>query len=196
MTRSPNDRISIPRTLFSFSAMPYFRSTCTSNVRMQTKYKSVWCSYQNSDFFIFWGFFDLSVTIFMLYNGISYSNPHTQLQRNPSIFAESRANATVHRFRFQTASWRKFRISDCSHTSSIHVWHVVILSNMLTVYEYNRTHSVVIMVIKRQICHFFPMKNEPKKCLLVAILDFRFQPIFFHTAFPYTYQYTKLIWKQ
>ena len=110
---------------------------------------------QKPPFLHSWWIYDLQVTLF------SFFIMHTKFQKNPSIFAESRANTNGHHFHAQTASWSPFWISNFSQTSSI--WHVVILSNMLTQYENNRTCSVVTMV-NRQMC-YFTVKNEPKKAI-------------------------------
>ena len=54
-----------------------------------------------------------------------------------------------------------FWISYFSQTSFI--WHVVTFSTMLTQYGNNRSHSVVTMVLKRQMCHFYIDKWAVKK---------------------------------
>ncbi len=113
------------------------------------------------------------------------SFPHkTYTQKmNLSMFAESRANTNVHHFHVQTAHWWPFWISDFSQTSSI--WHVFILSIMLPQYENNRSYSVVIMIIRRQMCNFY-IEKWAENNLLVAILNFRFQPKFIHMACSHT----------
>ena len=111
-------------------------------------------------FFWFLGVLRLSSDpIFILHYATPYTNLHTKFQKNPSMFVESRANTNVHHFHAKTASWWPFWISNFSQTSSI--WHVLILSNMLTQYGNNRTYAVATMVTKRQMCHF-TLKNEPK----------------------------------
>jgi len=74
------------------------------------------------------------------------------------------------------ATWWPFWISNFSWYSFI--WHVLILSNIFTQYENNRTHYLVITVINRQ-NRFFVIKSET----LVAILSFQFSPNSFADSF-------------
>ena len=116
-----------------------------TEVLKHVKNKKISCEF----IFNFLGILGFLDPIFSLYYAIPYTNMHTKFQKNPSMFVESRANTNVHRFHAKTASWWPFWISDFNQA-----WHVVLPSNMITQYENNKTHSVVTMVMKRQMCHF------------------------------------------
>ena len=74
------------------------------------------------------------------------------------------------------------------------MWHVLMVSNMLTQYEKNITYAVVAMVIKRKMSLFDSEKFAKK--FLAVILNFRYQPIFLHIACLYTQQYSYPIFKK
>ena len=82
--------------------------------------------------------------------------PTNQISKESIHVCRIQSHTNLHRFHAQPASWRPFWISNFSQNS--YIWHVVILSNMLTQYENNRTYYVDTMVIKRQMCHFYSEK--------------------------------------
>jgi hypothetical protein len=59
------------------------------------------------------------LNVFIPYYIVHCNNLHTKFQKNPSLFAESRANINIHHFSSKTASWQL--IWDCDSRKSRYV---------------------------------------------------------------------------
>jgi hypothetical protein len=88
----------------------------------------------------------LRFSIDSIFASLLSPNPYTNYEKNPT-------------------SWWPFLISDFSRNSPI--WHVLMVSNILTQYGNNRSDFVVTVVINRQNCNCSSISN------------FRFLPISF-----------------
>ena len=114
-------------------------------------------------FLIFWGGGSRIIQWPYVHSPWCHAQPTYHISKESIHVCRIHSQYKCASFSCSNSLWRPFWISNFSQNS--YIWHVVILGNMLTQYENNRTYSVDTMVIKRQMCHFYSEKWAEKKSL-------------------------------